>query len=134
MLSLHEHLIVIADRLRALDNLVAGRYWSADGFQQGEAGCRTGIQRNVSRRLKAPDCGKIVYWDEIAETSEFTTFSEQVRRAFFLQRNAFVDPGERYNRSSEPVRFGRVRKGGASFRKGVFTLRGVHEHLLYGDP
>jgi hypothetical protein len=107
MFGFREHLIIIADRLLALDNLVTGRYWSANAvFSKARRDAEPVFRLicNVSRRLKADNSGKIVYWDDVAETSEFTAFSERMRHAILCN--------EMLSSSLEKGVTGRVRRFG----------------------
>jgi tRNA-dependent cyclodipeptide synthase len=83
----HEYLIVIADRLLALDNLVTGRYYSKKAVfskARKEAEQIYNLVTRVSRKAKAHERGRIVYWDDVAETPHFEEFAQRLR-AEFLQ-------------------------------------------------
>src|SRR5262245_8062457 len=84
----HDHLIVIADRLLALDNLVTGRYWSLNTVfdkARREAEQIFNLVKRVSAKCGARSHGRIVFWDEIAETSHFNEFSDRLRSAFLSE-------------------------------------------------
>lgn len=82
-LNSHDHLIVVADRLFGLDNLLTGRYWSADAVfdkARREAKQVFSLISKTSHKFGANGNGKIVYWDEIAQTDRYKQFSEAQRR------------------------------------------------------
>ena len=84
-LQRHDHLIVIADQLFALDNLVTGRYCSAKTVfvkARTEAEQIFNLVRRVSHKMKAHERGRIVYWDEIAKTPHFEEFAMRMRAEF----------------------------------------------------
>ena len=79
----HQYLIVIADRLLVLDRLVTGRYWSlastiAKARQEAEQILK--LIKRISYKMGAQSGGKIVYWNEIAETLEFAAFAGRLRQ------------------------------------------------------
>jgi hypothetical protein len=77
-LGSHEHLIVIADRLLVLDRLVTGRYWALNSLvvkARREAEQIQKLIRGIAYKMGAQATGKIVYWDEIADTAEYATFA-----------------------------------------------------------
>lgn len=81
-LQRHDHLIVVADRLLVLDRLVTGRHWSIPGaFEKArrEASQIVSLIRRTSHRFRAQARGRIVYWDEVAETKDFKRFAEVLR-------------------------------------------------------
>jgi hypothetical protein len=83
-----EYLIVVADRLHALDNLVTGRYWSEETVYdkaRREAKQIYNMIRRVAKVTNSDKCGKIVFWDEIAESAEFKEYSVNVRREFLAE-------------------------------------------------
>jgi hypothetical protein len=82
--NLHQyyHLIVVADRLRALDNLITGRDISFDvAFHKArrEAKEIVNLIKHTSYRFKAQRRGRIVLWDEIAEGAEFKEVAGRMR-------------------------------------------------------
>lgn len=80
----HEHLIVVADRLLVLDRLVTGRYWTIDAVTakaRQEAKQIVHLIKKVAARAGAQTSGRIVFWDEIAETEEFSEFAKRLRGA-----------------------------------------------------
>ncbi len=80
----HDHLIVVADRLQALDNLVTGRYWSESSVYakaRREAEQIVSLVKRVSRKCGALARGKIIFWDDIAGTSQFESFAIKLREA-----------------------------------------------------
>jgi hypothetical protein len=84
-LERHEYLIVIADRLLALDNLVTGRYWSYDSvFYKAKRDARQifNLIKRISHKLGAQDCGSVVYWDDIGEKEQFKEFAKRMRERF----------------------------------------------------
>jgi hypothetical protein len=88
-LQCHDHLIVIADRLFALDNLVTGRYWSTKtvfGKARREATQIFNLVRRISHKFGAQDCGRIAYWDEIAGTEQFAEFAKRMRDGFMAEK------------------------------------------------
>jgi hypothetical protein len=80
-----EYLIVIADWLLALDNLVTGRYWSYESvFAKARRDAKPVYEliKRVSGKAKAQNRGKIVYWDDIASTGDFKELSRRMRDQF----------------------------------------------------
>jgi hypothetical protein len=81
-LQQHDYMIVIADRLLALDRLVTGRYWSVDTVYvkaKQEAGQIHNLIAKVSHRAEAHERGSIAYWDEIVSHWRFEEFSIRMR-------------------------------------------------------
>jgi hypothetical protein len=94
-----QYLIVIADRLHALDRLVTGRYWSYDSVfikARREAGEVSSLFARIAKRADAARHGKIVYWDDIAAGEAFKRFDKRLRAelssnaAFMASLEAFV--------------------------------------------
>jgi tRNA-dependent cyclodipeptide synthase len=84
----YDYLIVIADRLLALDKLVTGRYWSHGSVfrkARAEAVQIFNLIRRISRQAKAQATGRIVYWDEIAETENYRNFSQRMCAGFLAE-------------------------------------------------
>jgi tRNA-dependent cyclodipeptide synthase len=78
-----DYLIVVADRLLVLDRLVTGRYWtvaSATTKARQEADQIVRLIRRTARKVGAQEQGRIVYWDEIAETAQFAEFAPHLRQ------------------------------------------------------
>jgi hypothetical protein len=106
-LQSHDYLIVIADRLFALDNLVTGRYWSADSLfikARREATQIFNLVRRNSYKFGAQSHGRIVYWDEIAETPQFREFAKRLRDEFLAEKLLSTALEDFVNRRAE--RFG----------------------------
>jgi hypothetical protein len=85
----HDYLVVIADRLLALDRLVKGRYWTVDtAFEKARRDAQQvfNLIRRSSYQCGAQHRGKVVYWDEIAGKVEFGEFSERLRREFLAEK------------------------------------------------
>jgi hypothetical protein len=85
----HDHLIVIADHLLALDNLVTGRYWSTDTVfdkARREAKQIFNLINRISHKFRAQERGRIVYWDEIGGTEQFTEFAKHMRNGFMADK------------------------------------------------
>lgn len=81
--SENSYLIVIADRLFLLDRLVTGRYWSIDSATieaRQQAVQIHNLVKRISHNLHAHECGRIVFWDAVAETAEFADFSLRLRK------------------------------------------------------
>jgi len=83
-LSQHGYLCVVADRLLVLDRLVTGRYWSENSAvikarKEGEQILK--LIRNVARKLKAHEPGRVVFWDEIERREDFPDFASALRTA-----------------------------------------------------
>ena len=79
-----EYLIVVADQLLVLDRLVTGRYFtinSAIAKARQEAKQVASLIRRVAQKSRASGFGRVVFWDEIAETSEFSEFGLRLRDA-----------------------------------------------------
>jgi hypothetical protein len=93
----NEYLIVVADRLLALDNLVTGRYWSYSSvFEKAkkEAIQVKSLIKRVSVKKNARNSGRIVLWDEIADTADFGDFAGRMRQEVLseeLLSNALED-------------------------------------------
>jgi hypothetical protein len=94
-----QYLIVIADRLHALDRLVTGRYWSYDSVlikARREAGEVSSLFERIAKRADAARHGKIAYWDDIAAGEAFKRFNKGLRAelssnaAFVSSLEAFV--------------------------------------------
>ena len=88
-LSDHDHLIVVADQLLALDRLVAGRYWTVSSAhskagREGEQILR--LIRRTSVKERASGRGQIVRWDNVAGTTEYLNFSKQLQHAVLQDR------------------------------------------------
>lgn len=82
-LRAHDHLIVIADRLLVLDRLVTGRYWSANSAHiaaRREAEQISKLIDRVSHKSGAQARGRIVFWDDIAETADYAAFASRLRK------------------------------------------------------
>ena len=78
----HDHLIVVADRLLVLDRLITGRYWTIEGALEKarrEAKQISNMLRRASFKFGAQARGNIVYWDEIAERTQFKEFARRLR-------------------------------------------------------
>jgi hypothetical protein len=84
-----KHLIVVADSLLALDNLVTGRYWSyATVFLKARRDAKQVynlIGKIASKQTKRNGKSKLCYWDDIAGTEEFKEFAESMRGGFLAQ-------------------------------------------------
>ena len=95
---LNEHLIVVADQLSALDNLVTGRYASKQAvFAKAREDAKQVFRLigRVARKMKVHEQGRLVYWDEIGQTTEFTKFSRSMREGF-LGEDLLSDTLERF--------------------------------------
>jgi hypothetical protein len=78
----HEHLIVVADRLLVLDRLVTGRHWTAASATVKARQEATQIVSLIERtcgKAGARGKGTIVYWDDVAETAQFSEFAGRLR-------------------------------------------------------
>lgn len=83
-LSEHDYLIVVADRLLALDRMVTGRYWtitSAHNRASREAKQIVSLIRRMAAKSGASGRGDIMRWDDIATTSEYLDFTKRLQRA-----------------------------------------------------
>jgi hypothetical protein len=79
----HDHLIVIADRLLVLDRLVTGRCWTANSAviaARREAEQIFRLINRVSHKSDAKARGRIVFWDDIAETADYVAFASLLQR------------------------------------------------------
>jgi hypothetical protein len=113
-LGSHEHLIVVADRLLVLDRLVTGRYWTVNSAvlkAKQEAEQILKLIRRTSCRAGAQQAGRVVCWDEIAESAAYSEFAPRLRNAVLadglLARaiEEFVEGRvERYGLGSAPER------------------------------
>ena len=82
-LRLHDHLIVIADRLLVLDRLVTGRYWTANSAliaARREADQIFKLINRVSHKSGAQARGRIVFWDDIAETADYAACASRLQK------------------------------------------------------
>jgi hypothetical protein len=83
-LSSREYLIVVADRLLVLDRLVTGRYFtvnSAIGKARKEAQQVASLIKRIAQKVGANASGRIVYWDDVANSAEFSGFASRLREA-----------------------------------------------------
>ena len=81
-LRVHDYLIVVADRLSVLDRLVTGRYWTADSATvkaRQEARQVVGLIERTRKKMGARGNGRVVFWDDIAETAQFAAFAGRLR-------------------------------------------------------
>jgi tRNA-dependent cyclodipeptide synthase len=81
-LRAHEYLIVVADRLLVLDRLVTGRHWtagSAAAKARQEAEQVVSLIERTRSKAGARARGRIVYWDDVAETAQFSEFARRLR-------------------------------------------------------
>jgi hypothetical protein len=79
----HPYLIVVADRLLVLDRLVTGRYWtlaSAVVKARREASQIVRLIRRIAYKAGAVVNGRIVYWNEVAETAQFAQFAQHMQQ------------------------------------------------------
>jgi hypothetical protein len=99
LIDSEQYLIVIADRLHALDRLVTGRYWSYDSVlikARREAGEVSSLFERIAKRADAARHCNIVYWDDIAAGEAFKRFNKGLRAelssnaAFVSSLEAFV--------------------------------------------
>ncbi len=114
LLSSREYLIIVADRLLVLDRLVTGRYFtvnSAISKARNEARQVVSLIRRIAYKVSANTTGRIVYWDDIAETAEFSAFASRLREAvladdFLAQAiEEFIDRRvKRFGLGSDPAR------------------------------
>ncbi len=84
ILPSREYLIIAADRLLVLDRLITGRYFtvnSAISKARKEAEQVASPIGRVARKVGAGASGRVVYWDEVAETAEFSEFAARLREA-----------------------------------------------------
>jgi hypothetical protein len=78
----HKYLIVVADRLLVLDRLMTGRYStvsSAIHKARQEAKQIVSLIKRISYKAQAQAQGRIIFWDEIAQTAEFGAFAQLLR-------------------------------------------------------
>ena len=76
-LTAFDHLIVVADHLLALDNIVTGRFWDQKMVFEKARQDSNQVHRlidRVSRKEKARGRGQLVYWNDIAATEPFIAF------------------------------------------------------------
>ncbi len=79
-----EHMIVVADFLLALDNLVTGRFWNPEmvfdkAHRQGTEIFR--LIRRTARRQNSEDRMSLNYWDDVSVTEDFKAFSSRLTSA-----------------------------------------------------
>lgn len=78
------HMIVVADFLLALDNLVTGRFWNPDMvFDKAR---RQGAEifnliRKTARQHDSDKAMSLKYWDEVAATKDFKDFLPRITAA-----------------------------------------------------
>jgi hypothetical protein len=114
ILSSREYLIIVADRLLVLDRLVTGRYFtvnSAISKARKEAKQIVSLIRRIAQKVGANATGKVVYWDDVAGTAEFSEFASRLRGAvltdvFLAQAiEEFIDRRvKRFGLGSDPDR------------------------------
>jgi tRNA-dependent cyclodipeptide synthase len=114
LLSSREYLVIVADRLLVLDRLVTGRYFtvnSAISKARSEAKQVVSLIRRIAQKTGADTIGRIVYWDDVAETAEFFEFASRLRQAvladdFLAQAiEDFIDRRvKRFGAGSDPDR------------------------------
>jgi tRNA-dependent cyclodipeptide synthase len=114
MLSSREYLIIVADRLLVLDRLVTGRYFtvnSAISKARKEAKQVVSLIRRIAQKVGANATGRIVYWDDVAETAEFSEFASRLRGAVLTDDflapaiEEFIDRRvKRFGLGSDPYR------------------------------
>lgn len=110
----HDHLMVIADRLLVLDRLMSGRYWTvqlAISKANQEAQHILKLINRMSVKTGARTRGRIVCWNEIAETTQYTEFSRRLQHAILSDQmlavaiQGFVERAvRRYDQGSLPER------------------------------
>lgn len=114
IVSSREYLIIIADRLLVLDRLITGRYFtvnSAISKARKEAEQVSSLIERIVRKVGVGAAGRVVFWDEVADTAEFGEFALQLRQAVsadaFLAGaiEEFIDRRvKRFGSGSEPGR------------------------------
>lgn len=80
-LARQPHLIVVADRLQALDRLVTGRYWTVDGTyrkSRSEADQLKRLVERVAAKCGAADKGQVVFWETISHSKEFSDLTARL--------------------------------------------------------
>jgi hypothetical protein len=105
-------LIVVADRLLALDRLVTGRYWNPENvFERArrDAGQVLRLIENTARSYKAEEKIKIVFWDEVAKLPEYVSHYERLIEGlreypeFLGEIDAFVETRlDRFGAKADP--------------------------------
>lgn len=87
-----KYLIVVADRLLALDRLVTGRFLSESGVfvtSRREAEQVARLIRRIQKQCGAQGSGSVVYWDEIADLKQYTEFTEKFLEAILGDSEMF---------------------------------------------
>ena len=79
-----DHIIVVADFLLALDNLVTGRFWNPEmvfdkAHRQGAEIFR--LIRRTARRQNSQERMSLNYWDDVSMTQDFKAFSARLTSA-----------------------------------------------------
>ena len=73
----HDHLIVVADHLLALDNLVTGRFWNPDMVYEKARRQGSQIFRLIKKTAKREESAKrmkLFFWDDISTQRQFREF------------------------------------------------------------
>ena len=84
LLSENQYLIILADVLQALDNMVTGRFYSQKSVHikaRRDAEQIARLVKKVAKSRSALSTGKIVFWDDIAQTQGYINHSTQLREA-----------------------------------------------------
>ena len=109
-----KYLIIVADRLLALDKLVAGRFLSETGVfisARREAEQVRRLIMRIEKQFGVPHSGKVLLWDEIANTTEYREFASRLtpevmnndELAYYI--NSFVESRvERFGLGASPAK------------------------------
>ncbi len=95
-----DHLIVVADHLLALDNIVTGRFWNERRVFEKARRESNNVFRlimRISAKENTRDHCRLAYWDDIAKTDPFISFRFRLVEicranvAFMEQVDRFID-------------------------------------------
>ncbi len=95
-----DHLIVVADHLLALDNIVTGRFWNQNTvFEKARRESKDVFRliKKTSGKENARGHCRLAYWDDIAATDPFAAFRSRLvegcraNAAFMAVVDRFID-------------------------------------------
>lgn len=85
-----EYIIVVADRLNALDNLLTGKYVRKNNvFLKSRAEAEQFMKqaKKISKQSGAISSGQFYYWDELASQPEYLDFYELLKEEIFANKS-----------------------------------------------
>ena len=82
-LAVNSYMIVVADRLLALDRLMTGRFWKENSvFDKARREGRDVFRLigRVAKEQESAQNGEVLYWDDLAGSERFTRFRDSMVR------------------------------------------------------